>query len=92
MVLFEDVQLGSHRFADLVRGVQGVGFRRTRINLLQDVSGRCRGAFCDVLPFVTREAPSMGALWVVPCSLPRWPAVQLKGIDLRSKHRFERRI
>lgn len=40
MELFPDVQLGSARFLDLAVGKEGVGYRRSRINFIQDVGIR----------------------------------------------------
>lgn len=37
-VRLQDGKLGAQRFLDLVQGKEGVGYRRSRINLLQDVS------------------------------------------------------
>ena len=35
--LYGDVPVGSARFADLVRGVQGVGYRRSKIDFVSPV-------------------------------------------------------
>lgn len=41
--VFPDAGLGGQRFLDLVRGRQGVGYRRSRVNFTQDVSGPAAG-------------------------------------------------
>lgn len=53
--LYEDVPTGAARFADLAKGIQGVGFRRTKFDTVNEVraaanagvssaNARCLGA------------------------------------------------
>lgn len=44
--LYDDVPIGATRFADLARGIQGVGFRRTKFDAVNEV--RQRPAKCSV--------------------------------------------
>lgn len=39
--LYDDVPVGAARFADLAQGKQGVGYRRTKFDAINEVRGRC---------------------------------------------------
>lgn len=43
VALYDDVPVGSARFADLARGIQGVGFRRTKFDSVNQARRVPRG-------------------------------------------------
>lgn len=61
--LYDDVPVGAARFADLAQGKQGVGFRRTKFDAINEVR-------CPVVDDLCAHAQCQDCAALMPCSGP----------------------